>query len=171
MTLKIKSKVFYPAHGAGVIKCAKKIDFAGEVKSYYEFEFINNQLTISTPVENIKKLGVRPINKKDEIKKAIKILKKIPQIKPPTSNYNELMNVIKKKDLSGDINEFVQIIQFCNYVTSEREDDGRLIPTSIVKHVKNAIYYLVGELALAQNITYENAAKEFSKITGLKVEQ
>jgi len=81
------------------------------------------------------------------------------------------MNVIKKKDLSGDINEFVQIIQFCNYVTSEREDDGRLIPTSIVKHVKNAIYYLVGELALAQNITYDNAAKEFSKITGLKVEQ
>jgi CarD family transcriptional regulator len=171
MSLKIKSKVFYPAHGAGVIKGTQKIDFAGEVKSYYEFEFINNQLTISTPVENVKKLGVRPIHKKEDIKKAVKILKRIPHLKPPTSNYNELMNIMKKKDLSGDINEFVQIIQFCNYVTSEREEDGRLIPTSIVKHVKNAVYYLIGELALAQNISYENAAKEFFKITGLKVEQ
>jgi len=165
MKLKVKSKIFYPGHGPGSIKGTQKIDFAGEVKQYYEFELVENELTISTPVENVEKLGVRAINKAEDIKKAIKVLKKTPFVKTPTDNYNELMNVIKKKELSGEIEAFVEIIQFCNYVKKERDIDKRLIPTSIVKHIKNCSYYLIGELALAQNIPYAKASEEFFKLT------
>ena len=170
MKLKVNSKIFYPGHGAGVIKRTQKIDFAGEVKLYYEFEFINNELTISTPVENVEKLGVRKINKVEDIKKALKELKKTPVKTAPSENYNELMNVIRKKDLSGNINDFVEIIQFCNHVKKERDIDKRLIPTSIIKHVKNCSYYLIGELALAKSLSYEKAAEEFFKLTGLDVD-
>lgn len=167
MKLKVNSKIFYPGHGPGVIKGTQKIDFAGEVKLYYEFEFINNELTISTPVENVEKLGVRKINKAEDIKKSLKVLKKTPSKKTPTENYNELMNVIKKKELSGEVDAFIEIIQFCNYVKEQRDIDKRLIPTSIVKHIKNCSYYLIGELALAQNISYEKASEEFFKITNI----
>ncbi len=167
MKLKVNSKIFYPGHGPGVIKGTQDIDFAGEIKLYYEFEFINNELRISTPVENVEKLGVRKINKAEDIKKALKILKKAPYVKAPTENYNELMNIIRKKELSGEIMAFIEIIQFCNNVKVERDVDKRLIPTSIIKHIKNCIYYLIGELALAQNITYEKASTEFFKATNM----
>jgi RNA polymerase-interacting CarD/CdnL/TRCF family regulator len=170
MKLKVNTKIFYPGHGAGTIKRTQKIDFAGEVKLYYEFEFINNELTISTPVENVEKLGVRKINKAEDIKKTLRTLKKEPAKAAPSENYNELMNIIRKKDLSGDINEFVEIIQFCNHVKKERDIDKRLIPTSIVKHIKNCSYYLIGELALAQNTCYEKASEEFFKIANLEVD-
>jgi CarD family transcriptional regulator len=169
MKLKVGSKIFYPGHGPGVIKKTQKIDFAGETKQYYEFEFINNELTISTPIENIEKLGVRAINSAEELKKTVKLLKKEPAKKAPTENYNELMNIIRKKDLSGDAKEFVEIIQFCNNVKKERDIDKRLIPTSIIKHIKNCTYYLIGELALAQNISYEKASDEFFKLTNMDI--
>ena len=170
MKLRVNSKIFYPGHGPGVIKRTQKIDFAGEIKNYYEFEFINNELTISTPIENVERLGVRAIKKPQEIKDTIKLLRKEPSKKPPTLNYNELMNIIKKKDLSGEIESFIEIIQYCNFVKEERDIDNRLIPTSIVKHIKNASYYIIGELALAQNISYEKASEEFFKITKISTD-
>jgi CarD family transcriptional regulator len=167
MKLKVNSKIFYPGHGPGFIKGTQRIDFAGETKSYYEFEFVNNELTISTPIENVEKLGVRSIYNAQKIKEAIKTLKKKPSKKPPTTNYNELMNIIKKNELSGEIEAFIEIIQYCNHVREERDEDKRLIPTSITKHMKNITYYIIGELALAQNVPYEKASDEFFKITNI----
>lgn len=170
MKLKVNSKIFYPGHGPGTIKRTQDIDFAGETKKYYEFEFLNNELTISTPIENVEKLGVRDIGDPKKIKEAIKELKKTPSKKPPSSNYNDQMNVIRNKELSGKIEDFVEIIQLCNHIKKERDKDSRLIPTSITKHIKNASYYIIGELSLAQNIPYEEASKEFFKLTNISAD-
>ncbi len=170
MKLKVNSKIFYPGHGPGKINGTQEIDFAGEIKKYYEFEFLNNELTISTPIENVEKLGVRDINSPKKIKEAIKELNKKPSKKPPSSNYNEQMNTIRKKELSGEIEAFVEIIQFCNHIKKERDEDSRLIPTSITKHIKNASYYLIGELALAQDISYEKASEQFFELTNISAD-
>ncbi len=170
MKLKVNSKIFYPGHGPGRIKRTQEIEFAGETKKYYEFEFLNNELTISTPIENVEKLGVRDIYDPKKIKAAIKELKKTPSKKPPSSNYNEQMNVIRKKELSGEIEAFVEILQFCNHIKEERDEDKRLIPTSITKHIKNASYYIIGELSLSQDIPYEEASKQFFELTDISAE-
>lgn len=170
MTFKINSKVFYPAHGAGWIKGKNDIDFAGEIKSYYEFEFINNPLSISTPVDNVVKLKVREVHEPELIRKKLKALKKEPIIKPPTESYNEFINLIRGKDLTGEIDEFVTIIQYCNYIKSKREEDGRLIPTSIIKYTKNSIAYLIGELAVSADLSFEDSQKEFEKLTGINAD-
>ncbi len=167
---KVGDKVFYPAHGAGTVQDIRDIDFAGEVQSYYEFKFVNNELTISTPVDNVERLKVRKIHDAKEIEKAIKKLKKQPSIEPSTENYNEIMNLIKNKDISGDINAFIEIIQICNRVKEVRYEDGRLIPSSITKNTKNAISYLVGELSLAKDISYDESEKHFIKLSGLPIE-
>ena len=52
MNLKQGSKVFYPSHGAGWVKKLKSITFSGKEKDYFEFELINNDIGISTPVDN-----------------------------------------------------------------------------------------------------------------------
>lgn len=168
-SIKVNSRVFYPSHGAGKVVKQKKIEFGGEVKDYYEFEFINKKLTISTPIENIAMLGIRPVHSSRKIKDAIKVIKSNPSVKPKVKDYTELINEIQELDNKGDLDSFVLIIQYCNNEKKVREKEGRLIPVSIHKHINTSVENIVGELALSEQSTYEKAAKSFEKITGVEV--
>lgn len=167
--IKVDSRVFYPSHGPGKVVRQKKIVFGGVEKEYYEFEFINKKLTISTPIENVEKLGVRHVNSAKDIREKIKTLKSKPSAKPKVKDYTELINIIQELDNLGQIDSFVQIIQYCNNEKKLREKEGRLIPVSINKHVHTSIEHIVGELALAEDIDFDSAAKSFQRITGLNV--
>lgn len=167
-TFEIGTKVFYPTHGAGWIKDRKFIEFQGKRKEYYEFEFVDNQLTVSTPVENINSLGIRPIMTPAEIESKIAILQKKPTLKPEQTDYNELMQFIQDLDNIGEIDAFIQIIQYCNNVKKGREKEGRLIPVSITKHIKTSIAHIVAELALTKGITVEEAEAEFKGLTAIE---
>lgn len=167
--IKVNSRVFYPSHGPGKVVRKKKIEFGGEEKDYYEFEFLNKKLTISTPIENVTKLGVRHVNTPKIIREKIRTLKVKPSLKPKVKDYTELINMIQELDALGQIDSFVQIIQYCNNEKKVREKEGRLIPVSINKHVNTSIEHLVGELALSEDVDFDKAAKTFERITGMEV--
>ena len=169
MQLKVKSKAFYPSHGAGWVKRKKNIEFNGEKKKYFEFEFINNPLTISTPIDNIDNLGIRSINPKKIIKGAMTTLKRRKTKKIDTKDFNTIINTLKDLEETGDIGCFVEIIQHCNYIIKEREKEGRLIPVSIEKQLDNACGNIAGEWAVASDIAYEKAKKTFEKTTGIEM--
>jgi len=168
MKLKLHSKVFYPSHGAGWVKSKKEIEFNGQIKQYLEFEFINNPLTISTPIDKIDTLGIREVLSESMIKEAINILKKKPKIDPKTKDFNELINKLNTLEYSGDIHSFVEIIQYCNYIKTTRDNEGRLIPVSIEKQLSSAIENIAGELAVSKGIDIEKAKDIFYKTTNLK---
>lgn len=170
MSLGINSKIFYPSHGAGEIVAEKSIEFAGEEKRYFEFEFINKKLTISTPVQNLEKLGIRHVLPFAKIKASISELKTSPYLDPKVPDYNQLLEVINQLDLLGAVDSFVKIIQFANYEKKQREKDGRLIPVSITKNIKNAVSNIVGEMAVTQGVSYEKASEQFEKITDIKAD-
>ncbi len=90
MEFAVQSKIFYPSHGAGWIRSQKVITFGGEEKQYYEFQFINNALNISTPVDHIYDLGIRKVANPTAIRKSAAILKSKPSIKPNVKDFNEL---------------------------------------------------------------------------------
>lgn len=165
----VGSKVFYPTHGAGVIKAKKKIEFQGKKDEYFEFKFIDAQLTVSTPVSNVYNLGIRPVLSPKEIKDKISVLKKKPAIKPKGNDYNEIIGYIQELDEQGDIDTFISIIQTCNHVSKTRTKEGRLIPVSITKHLRTAVSHIVAEMALTNDITLEEAKERFKKITGLEL--
>src|SRR5687767_13447801 len=102
-SLQVDEKVFYPAHGAGWVRSVKEISFGGETKKYYEFAFINNSLTVSTPVENIIQLGIRLVTQPIDIRKKIAVLKKHPSVEPPVLEFNLFIDLIRKMDLEGDL--------------------------------------------------------------------
>lgn len=170
MELKIGSKVFYPSHGAAKVIAEKEIEFNGEKKKYFEFEFVTNPLSISTPVDNIDSLGIREILSLAKIKDAMKELKKNPSKNPKVKDFNVMLNIFKDLEGSSDINSSVEIIQYCNYVKKTREKEGRLIPISIEKQLEEAVKNIVGELALVADTTLEDASKIFSKATAIKVD-
>jgi RNA polymerase-interacting CarD/CdnL/TRCF family regulator len=168
-SITVGSKVFYPSHGPGQAVKKKSIEFGGETKDYLEFQFINMKLTVSTPIENIPNLGIRPVYSSKMIRESIKTLKTQPSLKPKVKDYTELINVIQELDMEGEIDSFVQIIQYCNNEKLIREKEGRLIPVSINKHVNTATHNIVGELALAEDVDFEKSAKTFERITGVEV--
>lgn len=168
MNLKIGSKVFYPSHGAGWIKQEKEIEFNGEKKQYFEFEFINSAITISTPIDNVENLSVRPVHSADSIKEKITVLKKKPTKDPKTTDFNKLMEIFKKLEQTADIESAVETIQYCNHVKKGREKDGRLIPVTIENELNRAINDIVGELAVSAGVKLQTAARTFEKITGME---
>ncbi len=170
MNFKIGSKVFYPSHGAGWIKKEKEIEFNGEKKRYFEFELVTNLLSISSPVDNIDNLGIRPILSTKDIKSKISVLKKTPFVDPKMKDFNIMLNTFKELEESSSIDDSIKIIQYCNHVKKTREKEGRLIPISIEKQLENAMKNIVGELAVSGGISLKTASKNFSEITGIEVE-
>ncbi|MGI6423056.1 MAG: CarD family transcriptional regulator [Candidatus Dojkabacteria bacterium] len=168
MNFKIGSKVFYPSHGAGWIKQEKEIEFNGEKKQYFEFEFINSVITISTPIENIENLKIRPVFPSKEIKEKISVLKKSPTKDPKTTDFNKLMETFKKLEEEATIESAIGTIQYCNHVKKDREKDGRLIPVTIENELTRAINDIVGELAVSSGTKLHTAAVLFEKITGIE---
>lgn len=168
--IEINSKVFYPSHGAGHVVRERMIEFGGEKQKYYEFKFINSSLTISTPIQNVEMLGVRPVESGASIKKKIKPLKKTPSIKPPSEDYNDIITEIDTLLEDASIESFIHAIQYCNYVIQSRAEEGRLIPVSISKGMKTAIGNIAGELAVSEGIEFEDAVNEFAKLTGVDTE-
>ena len=170
MEFKVGSKVFYPSHGAGVIKREKPIEFNGEKKRYFEFELITNPLSISTPVENVGNLGIRPILSTKKIEGAIKILKKTPTIDPKVKDFNMMIKLFKDLEESSELGASIQIIQYCNHVKKVRIKEGRLIPITIEKQLEGAIRNIVGEIAVSAGITLKTASMKFTKITGIEAD-
>ncbi|MGI6484303.1 MAG: CarD family transcriptional regulator [Candidatus Dojkabacteria bacterium] len=170
MNFKIGSKVFYPSHGAGWIRGEKEIEFDGKKKKYFEFELVTNLLRISTPVDNIENLGIRPVLSANDIKKKIAILKKSSTIDPKVKDFNIMLNTFKELEESSSIDDSIKIIQYCNFVKKNREKEGRLIPVSIEKQLEGAIRNIVGELAVSSGTSLKTASKNFSTITGIYVD-
>ena len=167
MNFKVGSKVFYPSHGAGWIRNKKEIEFNGTKKMYYEFEFINSTLTVSTPIDNINNLNIRDVFSQKEIKDKMAVLKKKPYKDPKTKDFNKLMEIFKKLEDEATIESAIETIQYCNHIKREREKDGRLIPVSIENELSRAVGELVGELAVSSGVKLETGAKNFEKITGI----
>jgi len=168
MKFKLGSKVFYPSHGAGWIRNEKEIEFNGNKKMYFEFQFINASITISTPLDNVNNLSIRAVFPSKEIKKKIAVLKKTPYKDPKTKDFNKLMEVFKKLENQASIESAIETIQYCNFIKREREKDGRLIPVSIENELARAMGDIVGELAVSAGLKLESAGKSFEKITGLE---
>ena len=170
MELKVGSKVFYPSHGAGVVRTEKEIEFNGEKKRYFEFELITNPLSISTPVDNIDMLGIREVMSAKKLLDEIKVLKSTPAKNPKSTDFNIILNLFKELEEKSDVKSTIEIVQYCNFIKKRREKEGRLIPTSIEKQLEEAVRNLVGELAIASDKSLDDANAQFQKVTGITVD-
>jgi len=170
MPLDINSKIFYPSHGAGWIVKKKNIEFCGKEQEYFEFKFVNSPLTISTPIDKLKTLGVREVISVDKMLNLLKKLGETVKKSQTDQDYNKFIEEMKELDNTGNAANFVEIIIKCGCVRDSRKEDKRIIPVNITKSIKNSIIYLVAELAVIKDLTMEEAVKEFEEITKIKVD-
>jgi len=167
MILKENSKIFYPSQGAGFVKCRKVIEFGGKKKEYFEFELVNNYIRISSPIEAVEHLGVRPVTPLKKLNEALKTLKEKPMLEPDDKNYNNQIDQIKYLHDRGLVEDLVKVVQYCNYIKTTREREGRTIPVQIRKFLKKSAEMLSSELAVSTGKEFEKAEESFVKITGI----
>lgn len=113
-------------------------------------------------------LSIREVIKPQVIKKTVSALKKNKIKKPKFTDFNSLSNIIRDLEGLGEIEAFLEIIQYCNFVKREREKDGRLVPSSIEKSQKNAIEQIAGELAVSAGIDFAKALLDVQSLMGIK---
>ena len=67
MSFKVGEKVVYPAHGVGVIESIQSKSIGGTERKFYMLRFLESDMTIMVPTENVDTVGLRRIIGKDMV--------------------------------------------------------------------------------------------------------
>jgi len=154
---KVNSSVVYPVHGVGKIKKIESKKILEETKKYYIIEFINNNIKIMIPVDKADELGIRPIIKKNEVTKILKILKtKASQMDEDwKARYQNNFEKVK----TGSIYEIAKVVRDLYQRNKKKE-----LSLMEKKMYENALNQLILEISIAKNTSYENAEKIINKV-------
>ena len=158
MQFKVGEKVVYPAHGVGVIESVQSRTIAGTEKKFYMLRFLESDMTIMVPMENVASVGLRRIIGKDMVSKVYKILRdKKVEIDQQTWNrrYREYMEKIK----SGEPKQIAEVLRDL-YVLKNDKD----LSFGERKMLDTAKSLLVKELSIAQGLEEDEIEAKFSAI-------
>jgi len=114
--LQIGDKVVYPMHGAGVITGEQKCTVHGQEHDFFELQMLLGNMQVMVPVDNVEKVGLRPIIKEKDIDS----LKVVLMGKPETTvgTWNKRFHAIQDRMRSGDIADVAAVVR--NLVLQER---------------------------------------------------
>ena len=55
-------KIVYPGHGVAIIERVLERKVGGKTANFYELRFLNKDMTILVPVDNIESIGIRKLS-------------------------------------------------------------------------------------------------------------
>ena len=70
----LHEKVVYPGHGVAKINRIIKRKIAGKTTSFFELGFLNKDMTILVPVDNVASVGIRCLCSQEKITDIFKML-------------------------------------------------------------------------------------------------
>ncbi|MFP7493470.1 CarD family transcriptional regulator [Terribacillus saccharophilus] len=148
--LKGGDSVFYPFHGTGTIESTEFI----REKEYFKIFFPYRKLHVYVPSQQENQNGLRPIISLEQLE----LVKSdfYDNGVPLPSSVSERSKVLDSKMKSGTTIEISQILRdLLHFHTT----DGRL-SQSDKKVYKNAEEFLIGEIQIIKNISYDQASDD-----------
>lgn len=152
----LNEKVVYPSHGvAKVNKLVKKV-INGNEKTFYELSFLNKDITILVPTDNIDNVGIRPLASNEKIDQIIDILRK-PAKKDNCSEFISLTWNKRSKDYqsklrSGDLKQISEIYKDLIYISKKKE-----LSFGEKNLLQKTEYLLVEEISIVKKLEQKNA--------------
>lgn len=146
----IGDHIVYPMYGAGIITEIVEKDFLGETRTYYNVSLPYSRMEASVPVDNCKKLGVRPIIDPIRIDEVITVLKGDTESMNP--NWNKRYRENTERLQTGDILEVAAVVR--NLVRTDRR---KPLSTGEKKLLSTAKQILESELIYSGGYTMEEA--------------
>ena len=149
--------VVYPMHGVGQITEIAKKTVMGKSKEYYVIQLVNTKMTVLVPIGKENNVSLRHIISKREVNKVIKLLQEecVEQEEDWKIRYQN--NLLKIK--SGTISSVAEVCR--NLYKRARDKELSIMERKLYE----AAYSLViNEIALAKNISLEDAGSQVSDI-------
>ena len=138
----IGDKVVHPMHGAGIIEGIRRIEIAGNKKSYYAVKFAVGSMTTNIPIENSDSIGLRNLIGKDEAREVVERFIQLPISKDINWNKRQRDNLLKIK--SGDIYKVLEVLKDLMY-----RDKTKGLSTNERKTLGSAKQIVMSELVLS----------------------
>jgi CarD family transcriptional regulator len=148
----IGDRVFYPMHGAGIVKNIEDREVLGERKTYYILQFPINNMTVMLPTDNVERVGLREIVDKESLLEVESLLRK--QEEASSDNWNQRFRQNANMLKSGDIFAAAQV--FKSLILRNRQ---KALSTGEKKMLDDAKQYLISEIALVHNVKQEQATR------------
>ncbi len=157
LVFQVNDYIVYPSQGIGKIVSIEPIKIMNQKKLYYIIQIFDKNLTIKIPVENVESTGIRPIIKKNDVKKVLKILEQEQdQLEEDWKiRYQNNLNKIK----SGNIFEIAEVCR--NLYKRARDKELSLMERRLYE---TAYALVTGEISYAKGITLEESKNLVSEL-------
>lgn len=121
----LNDKVVYPGHGVARVTRIIERSIAGNLAHFYELRFLNKEMIILVPVDNLSSVGIRALSTHDNIKSVFKILaspvNKDPSIELNISSWNKRNKKYQSCLRSGNLIEISKIYRDLHYLAQDKE--------------------------------------------------
>ena len=159
-------KVVYPGHGVAVIDRIIEKKIAGRMSQFFELRFLNKDMTILIPTDNVVDVGIRHLSSADYIKNIFKKLSQPAALKnheAVISNWNKRNKEYQGKLRSGDLLEICAIYRDLREI--EKHKDLSFGEKNLLQQTETL---LIEEIAIVNNIEAHSAVECLRDLVGYK---
>lgn len=120
----LDDKVVYPGHGVAKISRIFEKNVAGKTTTFFELKFLNKDMTILVPTDNLASVGVRCLSSLENINDIFKILSEPvnPALAESTpSNWNKRNKDYQIKLRTGNLRDICKIYRDLKHISSYKE--------------------------------------------------
>ncbi|MBS4195271.1 CarD family transcriptional regulator [Lederbergia citri] len=147
----IGDKVFYPMHGAGVIKAIEEKEILGERRQYYVISIPISNMNVMIPMQSIGMAGLRLVVDNKTMKN---ILFDFHNEEPTCSlpwkeRYKQNMEKLK----TGDMTNSAEVVRDLLYLQKDK-----VLNTSEKQMLNDASKILISEISMIKDISETQAA-------------
>lgn len=159
----VGDKVIHPSYGAGTIKEINDKRVGDQTSTYYVIELLTQAGTLMVPISRASDLGLRsPVEQPDEL---LTVLTSEPTWL--SNDHRERQELIRIDIRSGDVLKISEAVRDLAF----RDREARLTEADL-KLYRRATDFLVGELALSQDVDMETAREQVTSVLeALNVEE
>lgn len=146
----VGDKVFYPMHGAGIVKAIEQKDFRGEPENYCLITIPSSQMDVMLPVKKASKAGLRAVTDQQTAKRVLQGFYDSEEGTrlPWKQRYSSNMEKIK----TGDFEAGLEVVRDLLCQNKEKP-----LNASEKQMLNNAKRLVISELALIKNISERQA--------------
>ncbi len=164
MVFEVGETVVYPHHGAARIEEIKTRVIKGEEKMYLKLKVAQGDLTIEVPAENVDLVGVRDVVDAEGLEEVLDVLRA--EFAEEQTNWSRRYKANLEKLASGDVIKVAEVVRDLWH----REND-RGLSAGEKRMLAKARQILTSELALAKDVTEEQAEERVDEILSKSAEQ
>ncbi|GMT43149.1 MAG: CarD family transcriptional regulator [bacterium] len=155
--IKKGAMVFYPAYGVGVVENIGKVEKTESAAPFYTIRIQESGMVIRVPAMNAKRIGIRPVIKRNEVPKVLRTLKDKVKVQNAPNWHKRQKNYIDRVK-SGSALELAQILRELTQIQSNKE-----LSFGEQRMYDNVRQLLITEIAEAKGIKKDTAGKLVDK--------